>query len=176
MTTSSLHQRHQLTGTVSGVGSVGVAGGSGHSSTRKKISLSYVIRDDQERYHRSGVNSLQYDPLTGRLYSAGRDSSIRMWNVTANQQLSKQSKTLLTGSGNTTLVGLERSTDRVHSHHSSHRCSNAGSLSSSSAALGHLGTAGHTLQQLSQQSAVPFPADDPYLHSMEHHTDWVILQ
>ncbi|XP_017490846.1 PREDICTED: WD repeat-containing protein 48 [Rhagoletis zephyria] len=110
MTTSSLHQR-QLTGTVggSGGGGGGVSGSGGHSSTRKKISLSYVIRDEQERYHRSGVNSLQYDPLTGRLYSAGRDSSIRMWN------------------------------------------------------------------QLSQQSAVPFPPgrEDPYLHSMEHHTDWV---
>ncbi|KAH9406935.1 WD repeat-containing protein 48 [Tyrophagus putrescentiae] len=170
MTTSSLHQR-QLTGTVggSGGGGGGVSGSGGHSSTRKKISLSYVIRDEQERYHRSGVNSLQYDPLTGRLYSAGRDSSIRMWNVSTNCHLSKQSRALLTGSGNALVGGLERSADgRGHNHHStSHR--------SSSLSGGHLGTAGHTLQQLSQQSAVPFPPgrEDPYLHSMEHHTDWV---
>lgn len=170
MTTSSLHQR-QLTGTVggSGGGGGGVSGSGGHSSTRKKISLSYVIRDEQERYHRSGVNSLQYDPLTGRLYSAGRDSSIRMWNVSTNCHLSKQSRALLTGSGNALVGGLERSADGCgHNHHStSHR--------SSSLSGGHLGTAGHTLQQLSQQSAVPFPPgrEDPYLHSMEHHTDWV---
>ncbi|OTF70814.1 hypothetical protein BLA29_005693 [Euroglyphus maynei] len=48
---------------------------------RKKITVSYVIRSEQERYHRSGINSLQYDPHLGRLYSAGRDSIIRIWNV-----------------------------------------------------------------------------------------------
>ncbi|ESO12909.1 hypothetical protein HELRODRAFT_184854 [Helobdella robusta] len=48
---------------------------------RKKIQLSYVIRDEVERFHRSGVNSLKFDPLLDRLYSAGRDSVIRMWDV-----------------------------------------------------------------------------------------------
>ena len=48
---------------------------------RKKITLSYVIRDEVEKYHRSGVNALQYDPFTNRLYTAGRDSIIRIWNV-----------------------------------------------------------------------------------------------
>ena len=57
----------------------GVNGGGGgilnhqSSSNRKKVTLSYVIRSEQERYHRSGVNSLQFDPQFGRLYSAGRD-------------------------------------------------------------------------------------------------------
>lgn len=147
---SSLHQR-QLTG-------VGGGGGGGHSSARKKISLSYVIRDEEERYHRSGVNSLQYDPLTGRLYSAGRDSSIRMWNVTANNVLAKQSRTLLAGGASAL---LDRSTN--HHNHNHHRSN--GSLCSSS----YLSTAQHG----HPSSAVPFPTDDPYLHSMEHHTDWV---
>ncbi|GFV36141.1 uncharacterized protein TNCV_872901 [Trichonephila clavipes] len=43
--------------------------------------VSFVIRDEVEKYHRSGVNSLQYDGYLGRLYSAGRDSIIRIWNV-----------------------------------------------------------------------------------------------
>jgi len=39
-----------------------------------------VIRDEVEKQHRAGVNSLQYDPALHRLYSAGRDSIIRIWN------------------------------------------------------------------------------------------------
>lgn len=43
--------------------------------------MSFTIRDEQEPLHRSGVNSLQLDKSTGRLYSAGRDSIIRCWNT-----------------------------------------------------------------------------------------------
>ena len=43
--------------------------------------VSFVIRDEGERCHRAGVNSLQYDPLLSRLYTAGRDSIIRIWNI-----------------------------------------------------------------------------------------------
>ena len=49
--------------------------------------MSYVIRDEEERRHRSGVNSLKYDPMLNRLYSAGRDSIIRIWN-TKNMKVS----------------------------------------------------------------------------------------
>ncbi|KAK8391797.1 hypothetical protein O3P69_017437 [Scylla paramamosain] len=49
-------------------------------STRKKVQISFVIRDEVEKFHRSSVNSLQYDPHLQRLYSAGRDSIIRIWN------------------------------------------------------------------------------------------------
>ncbi|KAK4303377.1 hypothetical protein Pmani_024605 [Petrolisthes manimaculis] len=49
-------------------------------STRKKVQISFVIRDEFEKSHRSSVNSLQYDPYLHRLYSAGRDSIIRIWN------------------------------------------------------------------------------------------------
>jgi len=45
------------------------------------VQISYVIRDEVERQHRSGVNSLKYDPSLNRLYSAGRDSIIRIWNT-----------------------------------------------------------------------------------------------
>uniref|UniRef100_V5IFQ4 WD repeat-containing protein 48 homolog n=1 Tax=Ixodes ricinus TaxID=34613 RepID=V5IFQ4_IXORI len=53
---------------------------SGHG-TRKKVQVSYVIREEVEKHHRSGVNSLQFDPYLNRLYSAGRDSIIRIWNA-----------------------------------------------------------------------------------------------
>ncbi|KAK7864940.1 hypothetical protein R5R35_004930 [Gryllus longicercus] len=49
-------------------------------SGRKKVQVSFVIRDEVERRHRAGVNSLQYDAHLQRLYSAGRDSIIRIWN------------------------------------------------------------------------------------------------
>ncbi|XP_046745903.1 WD repeat-containing protein 48 [Diprion similis] len=52
----------------------------GGQSARKKVQVSMVIRDEVERKHRAGVNSLQYDPVSHRLYSAGRDSIIRIWN------------------------------------------------------------------------------------------------
>ena len=42
--------------------------------------ISFVIRDEVEKFHRSSVNSLQYDAYLQRLYSAGRDSIIRIWN------------------------------------------------------------------------------------------------
>ena len=48
---------------------------------RRKVQVSFVIRDEGERCHRAGVNSLQYDHNLKRLYSAGRDSIIRIWNV-----------------------------------------------------------------------------------------------
>jgi len=47
---------------------------------RKKCQVSFVIRDEVERCHRSGINSLQLDNNTQRLFSAGRDSIIRIWN------------------------------------------------------------------------------------------------
>ncbi|KAM7343444.1 WD repeat-containing protein 48 homolog [Cochliomyia hominivorax] len=47
---------------------------------RKKIQVSYVIRDAEEKQHRNGVNAMQLDPNTGNLYSAGRDAIIRVWN------------------------------------------------------------------------------------------------
>ncbi|KZS16002.1 WD repeat-containing protein 48 isoform X1 [Daphnia magna] len=54
-------------------------------TNRKKVQVSFVIRDESERYNRSGVNSLQYDPQMNRLYTAGRDSIVRIWNCHPNK-------------------------------------------------------------------------------------------
>lgn len=48
--------------------------------------VSFVIREEGERCHRAGVNSLQYDPYLSRLYTSGRDSIIRIWNVKNPQE------------------------------------------------------------------------------------------
>ncbi|EUB64708.1 WD repeat-containing protein [Echinococcus granulosus] len=46
-----------------------------------KICLSMVLRAKEERRNRFGVNSLDYDPYQKRLYTAGRDSVIRVWDI-----------------------------------------------------------------------------------------------
>ncbi|XP_050307779.1 WD repeat-containing protein 48 homolog [Anthonomus grandis grandis] len=48
------------------------------TQNRKKVQVSMVICEPEERKHRSGVNALQFDPQLDRLYSAGRDSIIRV--------------------------------------------------------------------------------------------------
>lgn len=90
-----------MSGTLHGRSMTGLSGGHqslSSSSSRKKMTLSYVIRCPEERYHRSGINSLQYDSNSGRLYSAGRDSIIRIWNV-YNPRL----KTLINPGNNQTI-------------------------------------------------------------------------
>ncbi|KAF2360348.1 WD40 repeat, partial [Trinorchestia longiramus] len=54
-------------------------------AARKKVQISFVIRDKVEVCHRSAVNALQYDPALHRLFSAGRDSIIRIWNCNARR-------------------------------------------------------------------------------------------
>ncbi|XP_037903024.1 WD repeat-containing protein 48 homolog isoform X1 [Hermetia illucens] len=49
--------------------------------SRKKMQVSFVIRDAEEKQHRNGVNALQLDSNSGKLYSAGRDAIIRVWNT-----------------------------------------------------------------------------------------------
>ncbi|KAJ7369431.1 WD repeat-containing protein 48, partial [Desmophyllum pertusum] len=58
-----------------------------HAMSRRKVTVSFVIRDEEEPLHRSGVNALQLDKNTGRLYSAGRDSIIRCWNTDVDKKL-----------------------------------------------------------------------------------------
>ena len=50
-----------------------------------KFQVSFVIRDESERYNRSIVNSLLYDPQMNCLYSAGWDSIVRIWNCNPNK-------------------------------------------------------------------------------------------
>ncbi|VDN50699.1 unnamed protein product [Dracunculus medinensis] len=48
---------------------------------KKRIQVSFVIRDEKEPMHRSAVNCLQYDHQTDRLYSGGSDTIIRIWKT-----------------------------------------------------------------------------------------------
>ena len=45
------------------------------------LQVSYVIRDEVEKCNRNGVNALQLDPALNRLFTAGRDSIIRIWSI-----------------------------------------------------------------------------------------------
>jgi WD repeat-containing protein 48 len=47
---------------------------------KKRVQLSFLIRNENERLHRGGINALRYDPKNDRLYTAGRDSIIRAWD------------------------------------------------------------------------------------------------
>ncbi len=51
------------------------------NTSKRKKTVSFVIRNEIERQHRAGVNALQLDADNGRLFSAGRDSVIRCWNA-----------------------------------------------------------------------------------------------
>ena len=50
---------------------------------KKKVTVSYVIRDKEEPLNRSGVNALRIDPYACHLYSAGRDAIIRCWDISS---------------------------------------------------------------------------------------------
>ena len=52
--------------------------------------MTVIVREAASdiKFHHNGVNALQFDPIEKRLYSAGRDSVIRAWNV-GNIALSK---------------------------------------------------------------------------------------
>lgn len=65
---------------------VGAKSSSGRTTARKKIAISFVIRDVEEKYNRSGVNALCIDPAMQILYTAGRDSIIRMWDVSSSDK------------------------------------------------------------------------------------------
>ncbi|XP_026858807.1 WD repeat-containing protein 48a isoform X3 [Electrophorus electricus] len=57
-----------------------------NAAGRRKVQVSYVIRDEVEKYNRNGVNALQLDPALNRLFTAGRDSIIRIWTVSQHKQ------------------------------------------------------------------------------------------
>ncbi|CAI2347528.1 unnamed protein product [Caenorhabditis sp. 36 PRJEB53466] len=51
------------------------------SQTGPKRKLSFIVRDEQEPFHRSSVSSLQFDPIHNRLFTGGSDTIIRTWSV-----------------------------------------------------------------------------------------------
>ena len=71
----------QRTGGSKGYG----GGGTGGHVPKKKVSVSFVIRDPVEPLNRSGVNRLCIDPLTCQLYTAGRDSIVRTWDISPSK-------------------------------------------------------------------------------------------
>lgn len=48
---------------------------------RKRMAVSYTIRDVKEPLNRAGINALAIDPAKKLLYTAGRDAIIRCWDV-----------------------------------------------------------------------------------------------
>lgn len=65
---------------------------------KKKVTVSYVLRDEEEPLNRSGVNVLRIDPATQHLYTAGRDSIIRCWDISSQDDyVRERSDTRLLG-------------------------------------------------------------------------------
>lgn len=56
-------------------------GSKARNVARKKIAISFIIRDVEEKFNRAGVNAVRIDPTNQVLYTAGRDSIIRAWNI-----------------------------------------------------------------------------------------------
>ena len=56
-------------------------GSHGVQHHRKKVTVSFTIRNERENKNRLGVNCLQYDHKFKRLFAAGRDSIIRSWGT-----------------------------------------------------------------------------------------------
>lgn len=49
--------------------------------SQKKKAVSFIIRDTNTNLSCAGVNALCLDPTNHLLYTAGRDSVIRIWDV-----------------------------------------------------------------------------------------------
>ncbi len=60
--------------------------GSVRGVVRRKVAVSYVIRDVEEKLNRSGVNKLCIDHTHQLLYTAGRDSIIRSWDISQSTE------------------------------------------------------------------------------------------
>lgn len=58
--------------------------------SRKKVALTYVIRDKCEKLNRSGVNKLLLDNEKKWLYSAGRDAIVRCWDVSNDDYVGEE--------------------------------------------------------------------------------------
>eukprot|EP00112_Aurelia_sp_Birch-Aquarium-sp1_P016107 Seg362.6 transcript_id=Seg362.6/GoldUCD/mRNA.D3Y31 product="WD repeat-containing protein 48" protein_id=Seg362.6/GoldUCD/D3Y31 len=98
----------------------GMRYGSHSQHHKKKVVVSFTIRDKVENKNRLGVNCLQYDPRLKRLFSAGRDSIVRCWRTDEegmglNQQREELSQCHSRGQGQDPLLFFEHHTDWVNS-------------------------------------------------------------
>ena len=57
--------------------------GSGRTSggLKKRLAVSYTIRDVSEPLNRAGINAIAVDHTQQLLYTAGRDAIIRCWDI-----------------------------------------------------------------------------------------------
>ncbi|KAI6651734.1 hypothetical protein LOD99_4982 [Oopsacas minuta] len=66
-------------------------GGLGSSGSKKRVTISYILREPEELQNRAGVNCLQFDSSNRLLYTAGRDSIIRTWKCSSNPPVGESS-------------------------------------------------------------------------------------
>ncbi|CAI4231498.1 unnamed protein product [Auanema sp. JU1783] len=87
----------------------------GNASSYPKRRVSFVIRDEHEKKHRSAVAALQFDVNTNRLFSAGSDTIIRIWKVGNNDSASFKSPSDDAASSSVSFVQtMEHHTDWVN--------------------------------------------------------------
>ena len=55
------------------------SGKGGLGTSKKRVTISYIIREPEELQNRAGINCLQFDDQNRLLYTAGRDSIVRSW-------------------------------------------------------------------------------------------------
>ena len=65
-------------------------GYSASTTPRKKVAVTYVIRNREERLNRSGVNKIRVVPDKQLLYTAGRDSIIRCWDISGGDNVGEE--------------------------------------------------------------------------------------
>ena len=51
------------------------------TSSKRKVSVTYTLREKREPLNRSGVNQIRVDSDNKKIYTAGRDSIIRCWDL-----------------------------------------------------------------------------------------------
>lgn len=148
--------------TAASVGNALANNSGGSNNSRKKITLSFMIRSENERLHRSGVNGLQFDANLGRLYSGGRDSVIRIWNVNNNNDNNRLLHNLHHH------LPQQQQQQQQSNHHHHYQQSRTTAPRSH-----HFLNGGNSFGDDSVVDDEAGRSAGLYLCSMEHHTDWV---
>ena len=144
-----------------------------------------TCRDPDEPWNRSGVNALQIDPIARRLYTAGRDSIIRTWDISDNKEVDAHTHTHTHAHAHmhthTHTIGSYPPSpppSALSSSPSPSLCFSPPPLPSPSyLSLLSPSPPPHTIRSypplLSPSPPLPSPQRPQYVRAMEHHTDWV---